>query len=200
MKRQSLWLLCLLSLAGYLIFPLWFPLFPYYNHSPSPDIRTFAPTLAAALAYAVLLLALFALYWLAYRRVRQEGLSPAVIGLVALLYTIPLLFTFPVNATDIYRYFIRGRITVVHQQSPFTVAADKLPDEPYLPLAGEWSGETSPYGPVWELVAAAVVSVVPDNLALALLLFKGLAVLSHLAIGGLIWLALAGRPPAERAG
>jgi hypothetical protein len=73
-----------------------------------------------------------------------------------------------------------------------------LADEPFAPLAGEWAAETSPYGPLWELAAASVTSLVPDNLWLGLLLFKGLAALSLLLVGGLIWLSMPDISPPKR--
>jgi alpha-1,6-mannosyltransferase len=200
--RLPLWLIGLLCLAGYIVFPLWFPLTPYYSHSPSPDIASFADTLPSALAYGLLFGVLYALYWLAYRRVRERpaGLPLATILLAAAVFALPLLLTFPINATDIYRYFIRGRITAVHGQSPFTTAAAEIENEPYRLLAGEWASETSPYGPLWELLAGAITRLFPDNLRPALLMFKALAVGAHLLAGGLIWLALSRASPGERAG
>ncbi len=45
-----------------------------------------------------------------------------------------------------------------------------------------------------------MTSVAPDNLPLALLLFKGIGIVCHLAIGILIWLSLKERPPGIRNG
>ncbi len=201
-KRWPLWLLVLLSLGGYTLIRHWFPLASYFNHAPQPDIRDLAPSVGAGLGYVALLGALFGLYWLAYRKVRHGGAPLRLVSilLIAALFSVPLLFTFPFNATDIYRYFIRGRITTVYRQSPLSVAPDAFPDDPFLPLAGEWSGDTSPYGPVWELTAAAVTLLSGDNLWLGLLLFKGLAVLTHLIIAGLMWRMLEDAHPTERAG
>lgn len=184
--------MALLSLVGYIIVANWFPLRPYYNHSPSPDIRQLAPTLADGGKYAALLLLLTGLYWIAYQLVtrRKNGLSLAAILAVAALFCLPLIMAFPINATDVYRYFIRGRISQVHHENPFDVSVASLTDEPYAALAGEWAGETSPYGPIWEVVASLVTSLTPDNLWLGLLFFKCLAVALFLVIGGLIWLAL----------
>ena len=193
----------LLSLGGYLILAVWFPLFPHFNRSPLADINTFIPSLPAALAYVALFAALYFLYWSLYQAVKQreKGVSLGLILLTGALFALPLLVAFPVNATDVYRYFIRGRISSVHQESPYLVTAAELNEaEPYLPLAGEWADKTSPYGPIWESFAAGVTAVAPDNLALALLLFKGLAVLIHLAIGGLIWLSLQDKSAVFRAG
>lgn len=201
-RRLPLWLLALLSLAGYSFLCRSFALTPFYNRVPQLDIRAFTPSLGAGLRYAAVLCALFGLYWLAYRRARQRDvpLSLASILLTAALFILPLLFTFPFNATDVYRYFIRGRISSVYRQSPFSVPPETFADDPYLLLAGEWKSETSPYGPLWESVAAAVTRVSGENLLLGLLLFKGLAALVHLAIGSLVWLSLDDVSPVERAG
>jgi hypothetical protein len=142
------------------------------------------------------------LYWIAYRLVarREKGLSlPAILG-VAALFCIPLILAFPINATDVYRYFIRGRISQVHHENPFIVPVADLADEPYAVLAGEWAGETSPYGPIWEVVASLATGLAPDNLWLSLLFFKFLAVALFLLIGGLIWLALEDVSASRRAG
>lgn len=201
-SKFPLWWLVLASLVCYLGLAFWFPLGARFNHAPVADIRSFAPSLAAGLGYAAVLCLLYGLYLLAWRGVTagraRLGLWP-ILGVAAVL-GLPLLFTFPVNANDIYRYWIRGRITVVQGQSPYALAPADFPDDPYLPLAGEWKGETSPYGPIWEGVAAGVTALLPDNLWLALLSFKGLGLLVHLAVGGVIWLNLAGMGMAERAG
>ena len=208
MNRSSLdhrkWLLLValagLSLAGYIILRLWFPLGPYVDRYPSPDVRALAPTLNDALVYAGLICALFFIYLLAYRLVQRLASGPAILVILtsAVLFCLPLLSAFPINATDVYRYFIRGRISTVHSENPFLVAVADLDEEPFALLAGEWATETSPYGPLWELTAATVTSATPDDLTAGLLSFKALSSLAFLAGGVLIWLALADAGPAKR--
>jgi hypothetical protein len=183
------WLITLSSLAGYIGLHFWFPLSPFFNQIPLADIRTFTPSIGSGLAYAAWLCFMFALYGLAYRRIREWARPPnvAIILLAAFLFGLPLLQTFPVNATDIYRYFIRGRVSSQYDQSPFEAPPDSFPDDPYLPLAGEWAGETSPYGPMWELIAAGITNVFPDDLYSNLILFKSLSLLVHLLTALLIW-------------
>ncbi|UCG24714.1 MAG: hypothetical protein JSW55_01575, partial [Chloroflexota bacterium] len=86
----------------------------------------------------------------------------------------------------------------VHGQSPFLVPVAGLDEEPFGLLAGEWANETSPYGPIWELTAGAATRVTPDDLAVGLITFKGIAALAFLACGLLIWLAMADVAPARR--
>ena len=195
-------LLALALLAGYFIFWWWFPLRPFHNTLPLQDVRTFAPSLLSGLGYALLLLALFGLYWLAFRAVQAERAKPSlwVLWGTAVLLAIPLLQTYPINANDLYRYVIRGRVSSVYGQSPYAAPPDAFPDDPFLPLAGEWAGETSPYGPLWELLAAGITRLTQNNLLAGLLSFKVVGLLAHLACGWLIWRLLAQADAARQRG
>ncbi|MDX1662430.1 MAG: polyprenol phosphomannose-dependent alpha 1,6 mannosyltransferase MptB [Candidatus Promineifilaceae bacterium] len=198
-RRLQLPLLALLSFAGYTLLALNFPLVPFYRQLPLSDVRTFTPSLVGGVAYALLLLALFALFALGYHRVRHKGTSLRLLVLVTALFALPLLFTYPINANDIFRYFVRARILTVHGASPLAVPPAAFPDDAFLQFAGEWVDETSPYGPVWELTAAAVSLVAGKRLLLALLLLKGLALLAHLGSGVLIWRLLPAHKAEQRA-
>ena len=198
-RRCQLTLLALASLAGYALLALNFPLIPFYRRLPLSDVRTFTPSLLGGLAYALLIVALFGLFFLTFRHVQKKGASLHLLLLVTLLFALPLLFTYPINANDIFRYFVRARVTTVYGESPLAVPPATFAEDPFLPYAGEWSGETSPYGPVWELVAAAVSLLAGQRLLNALLLFKGLGLLAHLGSGALIWLYLPRSEPEHRA-
>jgi len=190
------WLWLAAGLAGYGLLALWFPLAANAGRVPPADIRTFAPTLLAGALYVLLVLALHGVYLAAVGRASRRPLArPLVVALLGgLLFALPLLFAYPVNATDVYRYLIRGRIAAVYGQSPFVVPPATFIGDPFLPLAGEWAGETSPYGPLWELVAAGVARLSGDNLLLGVALFKLLAVACFLAAAAVIWASLRGRP------
>ncbi|MFN2190174.1 MAG: polyprenol phosphomannose-dependent alpha 1,6 mannosyltransferase MptB [Candidatus Promineifilaceae bacterium] len=191
-SRYSLWIILLLLAAGYLTLSLWFPLRPNFNISPTLDIRSFAPSLMEGLAYALLLTFLYTLYLLAYRLISQgeRRLSLLVILLMALIFCLPLLLTYPINATDIYRYFIQARITIVHNLDPFSIPPANLVGDPYAPLAGEWADVASPYGPLWELVAGGAIRFTPDDLYSSMLIFKSLSMAAFLAGAAVIWLSL----------
>ena len=192
--------LALLSLAGYLLFWLWFPLRPFFNIVPLQDVRSFAPSLLGGLGYGLLLLTLFGLYWLAFRAVEMGRTLPSLGVLLgtAVLFAIPLLQTYPINANDLYRYVIRGRISSVYSESPYAAPPDAFPDDPFLPLAGEWAGETSPYGPLWELLATGVTRLTQNDLLAGLLSFKLAGLLAHLICGWLIWQLLARASPSRQ--
>ena len=190
-----LWLIIVLMGVGYSLTAVFFPLAPHFNRLPLPDVRTFTPSLGQGLLYA---LGLITLYWLYSQALRHRPPHLLLILVTAVLFALPLLLTFPYNATDIYRYFIRGRVSSIYDQNPFTEPPDAFPQDPFRPLAGEWSSETSPYGPLWELTAAAVTTLAQNNLYLGLILFKLLGLAGHLLIALLIWLLLAGREAAGR--
>lgn len=191
-KHPPFWLLAALLFTGYLLLPIVFPLIGQYNHAPLRDIRFFAPSALGGVAYALLFLALYALYVVAWRRVQQYGATLKSILASTILFSIPLLLTYPINATDIFRYFIRGRVTSLHGASALTTPPNAFPNDPYLILAGEWAGETSPYGPLWELLAGGTTSLVGDDLFTGLLAFKLIALLAHLIIAVIIWKATQG--------
>lgn len=189
-SRLSVRAALLMSTAGYGLMALWFPLRPNVAVSPPADIRTFAPTLLAGIAYMALVVTQFALLVIAFRRAEREevGARPLLFILAGgLLLALPLLWAYPVNATDIFGYVIRGRIAGVYGESPFAVPAATFVGDPFMPLVGEWAGLTTPYGPLWELPAAGLMAISGDNLLLSVLLFKGLALAAFLATTALIW-------------
>ncbi len=187
-----LWSAVLLSFAGYVILSFWFPLRPNNDLNTLSDIRSLAPTLVEGLAYALLICLLYAFYMLAYRLIskREGGLSLLTILLVTAAFCLPLLLTYPINATDVYRYFIRARITTVYDENPYSVPPSDFAGDPYAPLAGEWAEVTTPYGPFWELTAATLSRITPGDLWSSLIAFKGLAALAFLAGAAAIWLSL----------
>lgn len=191
LSRLSLPAIFSLSLLGYGLMALWFPLVPYINQAPPSDIRSFAPTLLGGLVYALLVIGLFALLILSFHRAeRSDGGSPRPLYFIlagSLLLALPLLFTYPINATDIFRYVIRGRIASVYGQNPFVVPAASFTSDPFILLTGEWANETSPYGPVWELVAAGLTAISGDSLLVGVLLFKLLALACFSIMTALIW-------------
>lgn len=188
-KRNTLWILALAALAGYVVLAITFPLLGHYSQAPLQDIRSFAPGPGEGLAYALLFLILYAIYFAAWRHASLRGAKRWQLFLPVLLFCLPLIFTYPINATDIFRYFVRGRVTAFYGESAFAVPPSAFPGDPFLPLAGQWATATSPYGPLWERLAATVTVLSGQVLLPGLLIFKSVAVVSHLGVGYLIWRA-----------
>lgn len=198
---RRLWLLAGLSLAGYLTLRLWMPLAPHAAPIPRPDVATFAGGPWGSLAYSALLLALFWLAWQAYRAVlaSDRPVRLATILLPAALFSALLIGAFPINALDIYNYLLLGRVQAIFGYNPYLVASAAIPQETWLPYAGEWGKAVSPYGPAFQVAANAIAWLSGDDLLAGLLLFKTLAALTMLGSAALIWLLLARSAPNRRA-
>ncbi|HNU02940.1 MAG TPA: hypothetical protein PKL67_02155 [Anaerolineae bacterium] len=198
---RRFWLLGGLSLAGYLVLRVWMPLPPYALPARRPDVATFAGWPWGALAYSALLLALFWLYWQAYRATLAAARPPrlAAILLPAALFSLLLVGAFPINALDIYNYLLLGRVDAVFDRNPYLTASAAIRQESWLVYAGEWGKGVSPYGPAFQAPANLIAWLSGDHLLTGLLLWKGLGALVMLGSALLIWLLLASNAPSRRA-
>lgn len=189
LRYASLILPATLSFIGYAGIAFWFPLLPYFNHVPQYDIRSFTESMPMGLLYAAVLVVLFYFYGLIYRALRQskKQIHLWMLILTIVCFSVPLIFTYPINSTDIYRYIIRGRVKSIYGENQFDVPPNSIPNDGYTPFAGEWADETTPYGPVWELVATAVTAITRNRLGAGLLIFKLIALSLHVGIGWIIW-------------
>ena len=165
-----------------------FPLLPNYDRQPVGDIRTFAPECGGGLLYALLILILFVLtgsfsasHLTIHVSVREIG---AGYGCVL---AVPLLFMYPINANDVYRYVIRGLISSRYGLSPFEYAPVDFGDDLYPLLAGEWYDATSPYGPFWEGISSIVTSIGQENFLSNIIIFKTYGLLALVAAGAVLW-------------
>ncbi len=185
------------SLAGWTLLAFWMPLPP--NRLNPEDVLEFSYSLPDGWLYVGLIGLLHAAYWQLAVLIRRESWRPSL-GLIlalGLLLALPTLFTYPINATDLFQYALRSRIYVFYGGNPFARLLSEYPAEPLLRLTGEWADSTTPYGPIWEIAAGGLTWLAGDRLLVQLLLFKLLVVAAHLGIGGLIW-AAGDRTPAER--
>lgn len=180
--------LVLLSFLGYILLAFYFPLLPNYDRQPVGDIRTFAPGLGAGLLYGLLILALFALYWLLFKQLKSHSsVSLKYVCGIGVFLALPLLFMYPINANDVYRYIIRGLISSRYRLSPFEYAPADFGEELYPLLAGEWYDTTTPYGPLWEWISALVTWVGKDNFLANIIMFKIIGLLALVTAAFVIW-------------
>jgi hypothetical protein len=114
-----------------------------------------------------------------------------------LIFCITLLFQPLLLSDDVFSYIFSGRILAVYGADPLNTAPIQFPHDPYL----QWvlSGRASPniFGPFW-LCVATLLAAVSDKPVITLLLFKGVAILSHLLNGLLIWGILSRSAPRRR--
>jgi hypothetical protein len=154
------------------------------------DIGKLAAYRADALvAYILGLSAMFVIYIAALRLCvsaagRESARPVATAGVIAAAI---MAMMYPVNAIDVFIYSVRSRIFTTYGQNPLAVTPSSFPDDPLMRFASaEWSVTVSPYGPLWNLIAAPITALAGDNLLAALLGFKTLAVAAVLGGGWLL--------------
>ncbi len=130
----------------------------------------------------------------------EQRVALAIVVASAAIAGLFLVTMYPVNAIDMQMYAARSRLFTEHGVDPIAVAPVDFPGDPWMALvSAEWSGRTSPYGPLWTLVAAPITLLAGDDLLRALLGFKLLALNCYLATGWLIARALPDERPAVAA-
>ncbi len=136
----------------------------------------------------------FTAMWIAYRRcpARPSHAYLGVLGGAALVFNLTLLLMYPTGAADLFDQLFRARELAVYGQNPFLVApnAPLFAADPFRAYVGSWANTTSPYGPVWETLAAGAARLAGDDLWRALLAFKGLVILAYAAACCLIYATL----------
>ena len=116
----------------------------------------------------------------------------------ALLFSLTLLVQPKLFSDDVFTYIFSGRIFTLYHANPFNTAPIQFPADPYL----RWvvAGRDAPnlYGPFWYYISSLLVSIGGNNQVGTLLLFKGLAILSHLVNIVLVWRILSSIAPKRR--
>ncbi len=115
----------------------------------------------------------------------------------ALLFSLTLLLQPKLFSDDIFTAIFSGRILTVYHADPLNTAPMQFPSDPYL----SWviAGRNTPniFGPLWLCVASVLVGLGRDP-AETLMLFKGIAILSHLINCILVWSILGKLAPGRR--
>ena len=115
----------------------------------------------------------------------------------ALVFGLTLLLQPALFSDDVFTYIFSGRILTIYHAAPMNTAPIQFAHDPYL----QWviSGRNAPniYGPLWLIIASLLVGI-GNGLVATLLLFKGLALLSHLINCILLWAILGKIAPTRR--
>jgi hypothetical protein len=164
-----------------------------------------ASTAFLAAAYALGLTLLFGLYVLLLKRTHLGLLatrrSRILVLAVPVLVQIAMLVDTPVLSTDLFTYLALGYIGTLPGGNPYLQQARSIGDTPFgqqlVALGWPPAQGPSPYGPLWNELATAIVAVT-QNAHAALLLTKIILVAASLGSAGLIWLALSRVDPAMR--
>ncbi|HET8980367.1 MAG TPA: hypothetical protein VFN87_19605 [Solirubrobacteraceae bacterium] len=145
---------------------------------------------------------LFVLYALALRESRRLPARQALPAVFAIAAGLGLLMAlmYPVNAIDLFIYAVRSHLFTAHGVDPNAITPSTFRGDPWVPFAGGWVNAVSPYGPLWNLLAAPVTWLAGDRLGAALFGFKALALAAYLAGGWAVAGATRDRPAGTPSG
>lgn len=189
-RRLNAWLgsilLSTLALYGLLTWLGWLPAWIARGRvsiGTLTDRRTEGLVLLALIGVA-----LYTLYAAGALLILRFGSSRHINALVwagAIAASGVLLWSYPVTSTDVFDYFFRSRMAIEYGANPYLQLPRAFPDDPFLRYVG-WPNAPSAYGPLWELISVALLTLGGGSLQNAILLYKALAIVTHLLCGWLI--------------
>jgi len=175
-----------------------YPLLRYYA-TPLLDLGKIAGrSRLSAAAFATAFLLLFALYYIGYRLCFGQDSPhwPWTMLAFTTIFSLTLLFVYPIGAADIFDYIIHGRILAHYRLNPFVHTASEFPNDPLTPYVA-WRNIPSVYGPLWACLDAGTNFLAGSADLLAnLWAFKVLAIFFYILDTGLIYSILAEIRPA----
>ena len=153
---------------------------------------------ATSVPFLALILALFGMYAVGLVRARTWNTPRCrrlAFGAGALFLLLQLLSPVMLS-TDVFAYAMYGRIQAIYGGDPYLKLEPPYPDDPFLPLSYflPWP---SWYGPLWTAISGVLALGGREHVGVTVLLFRGFAVLSALAAGGLVWAILRRTDPAR---
>ncbi len=157
-----------------------------------------------AILFAVVLIGLIATYALAIRTVlRRKNMANAssrwflLIVAAVLIFSLTLLFQPTLLSDDVFSYIFSGRMLSIYHVDPLNTIPAQFPGDPYLQWVIAGRNTTNIYGPLWLYIASLLVTI-SNNPVVTLLLFKGVAILSHIINCLLLWAILGKIAPTRR--
>ena len=120
----------------------------------------------------------------------RRALWPVLAGAIGAALAFAAMY--PVNAIDVFIYAARSRLYTEYGLNPLTALPNLYVErDPYFHYASlEWGGHGSPYGPLWNLLAAPVTIFGGASITKALIGFKAMAVIAYFGGGAFIWRAV----------
>ncbi len=124
---------------------------------------------------------------------RHRALIAATTGAIYVCF----IAMYPTNAIDVYIYAARSRLLTSYGENPNEVQPIVHWDtDPYMRFASrEWADNLSPYGPLWNQIAAPVTWIGGDSIGVAVIGFKVLSAVSAIAIAWFIYSIVRDRHP-----
>ena len=155
-----------------------------------------------ALLFGTTLLLLNVLYVLAVRSLRTRVDTESSRWLLfllgcALLFGLTLLLLPYLFSDNVFTYIFAGRTLASYHLDPFRTVPAQLPGDPSYPWILSSRHEANNYAPLW-LYISAIITQLSTSPTLLLLLFKALALLTHLLNILLVWSILGRLAPSRR--
>ncbi len=144
-----------------------------------------------ALLYIVVFVLLFAAYWLGYQIIRglsQRRFLVIIVGF-SVLFNLIMIQMYPADASDVYDYILRGRMTSVYGLNPLKDVPNEIKQDSFYEFIS-WRSVPSAYGPAWELLAGFASRLAGDDRTTNVITFKLLAVAGYGLASLFIGLAL----------
>ena len=144
-----------------------------------------------ALLYIVTFVLLFACYWLGYQIIRgvsRRWFLVIIVGF-SVLFNLIMLQMYPADASDVYDYIIRGRMTSVYGLNPLQNVPNDIKQDAFYAFTS-WRSVPSAYGPAWEVLAGLASRLANDDRTTNVITFKLLAVIGYGLASLFIGLAL----------
>jgi hypothetical protein len=158
----------------------------YYDRPLLDLAKINGHTAASANEWALTWIVLFICYYLAFRLCPPathvsrvfKWVGLAIICGWAAVFSISMIFMYPVGAADLFDQIFRARLLTEYGLNPFTTLPSSIAGDPFQPFVA-WRGDASPYGPVWETLAGGASWLGGDSLWNNLVLFKLLVVVAY---------------------
>jgi hypothetical protein len=180
---------CLMAGAALLL--LW--RYPLLDHADGlTDLGKIAGYTREAFAlYVGCVLALFAGYAVAataLHRTRESGRTWAAFVAFSAILLLVFAFIYPATAVDIYLYAVRSRIWTEFGEDPSRVIPYYiLGDDPYRAyLTNQWASTLSPYGPLWNWIAAPGSMLSNREILPALLYYKSVSIVAAIGVAWIL--------------
>jgi len=173
----------------YFFFVVPYPLLTYFA-TPLLDLGKLTQhSEVGALEFMAANAALFAVYALAVVLTRSANNRAArwIAFGAPFVFVLVLVFAYPIGAIDVYDYTFHSKMLVYYHVSPTAHVPSEFASDPLIAFIA-WKHATSPYGPVWVYLSAALYLLAGGQLLWTLIGFKLLAALGLIACAALVYI------------
>ena len=114
---------------------------------------------------------LFGFAWWETRRFHDRTTLWTILSFSS-IFALTTIFVYPITAIDIFNYIVQSLVLVQYGANPMITPPSHFPSDPLMQLAGGFIDVPSPYGPLAQVIQAALVAIGGRNILLSLLLLK----------------------------